>query len=117
MSDSTARKLSLVTGSGTPIHSDLGGQSTIDPAETQPSLLPTGALLGRFRVLRPLGAGGMGEVYLCEDPTLDRLVAVKRVREQASARAQERLRHEARALARFAHDNIVGIHEIGEIGE
>ena len=69
--------------------------------------------IGRFRIAGLLGVGGMGEVYLCEDAALDRKVAVKRVRGKSSAEAQERLVQEARALAKFSHDNIVQVHEIG----
>jgi hypothetical protein len=70
--------------------------------------------IGRFRVIRRLGAGGMGEVYLCRDDALDRKIAVKRVRGGPSEALHQHLRREARALAKFSHDNIVQVHEIGE---
>ena len=72
--------------------------------------------IGRYRIERRLGAGGMGEVYLAHDDDLDRKVAVKRVLGAvgSSAREQQRLRREARALARLSHPNVVQIYEIGE---
>ncbi|WP_157595253.1 serine/threonine-protein kinase [Plesiocystis pacifica] len=70
--------------------------------------------IDRFRVERRLGAGGMGEVYLCTDPELDRAVAVKRVLGSEDARERERLLAEAQALARFSHPNVVQIYEVGE---
>ena len=71
--------------------------------------------IGRYRVDTRLGAGGMGEVYLAHDPELDRQVALKLVLPECSAtRAHERLRREARALARLSHTNVVQVYEVGE---
>ncbi|NVB41955.1 serine/threonine protein kinase [Pseudenhygromyxa sp. WMMC2535] len=71
--------------------------------------------IGRYRVDARLGAGGMGEVYLGHDAELGRKVALKRVRaEIGDALAQERLRREARALAKLSHPNVVQVYEIGE---
>ncbi|MCA9699669.1 MAG: serine/threonine protein kinase, partial [Myxococcales bacterium] len=71
--------------------------------------------IGRYRVERRLGAGGMGEVYLAVDDSLERKVAVKRVRAgKVDAREQERLRREALALARLSHPHVVQVYEIGE---
>src|SRR5262249_25101618 len=81
--------------------------------------LPAPALpkqIGRYRVIKVLGRGGMGVVYLAHDPELKRLVAVKMLRgaEFASAQELSRFRTEAQAVARLRHANIVQIHEIGE---
>lgn len=77
--------------------------------------------IGRFRILRRLGAGGMGEVFLAHDPRLDRRVALKRVRlgAGASPEARERFRREARLAAALNHPAIVQIHELleGEGGD
>lgn len=75
------------------------------------------AQIGRYRVVRHLGAGGMGIVYGAHDPALDRQVAVKLIRgdelkgdiEQASAL----LRREARVTAKLAHPNVVAIYDVG----
>jgi tetratricopeptide (TPR) repeat protein/predicted Ser/Thr protein kinase len=78
-------------------------------AETDPRI-------GRFIVLRQLGAGGMGVVYAAYDPELDRKVAVKLMYADESRGSEGRVRmlREAQALAKLSHPNVVGVHEIGE---
>ncbi len=76
-----------------------------------------GARVGKYRVLRVLGHGGMGEVYLAEDTTLGREVALKRLL-PVFAEDREfvaRFKREARALSRVAHPGIVGIHSLDEV--
>lgn len=74
-------------------------------------------VLGRFRVLDPIGRGGMGVVYSAWDPQLQRRVALKLVRpERDSDESRRRLLAEARAVARLAHPNVVAIHEVGQAG-
>jgi len=75
-----------------------------------------GTTLGRYRVLQPLGEGGMGRVYLAEDPTLSRRVAVKILPPAfaADGERRERLLLEARAASALNHPNIVTIHDLGE---
>ena len=69
-----------------------------------------------YRVVRPLGHGGMGQVMLAEDRLLERLVAIKFIaRASPSAAARERFFLEARAAARLSHPNVVAIHRVGEI--
>jgi tetratricopeptide (TPR) repeat protein/tRNA A-37 threonylcarbamoyl transferase component Bud32 len=71
--------------------------------------------VGRFAVLRQLGRGGMGVVFLAYDEELDRKVAIKVLRRSRDpARSRARLTREAQALARLSHPNVVQIHEIGE---
>jgi serine/threonine protein kinase len=72
--------------------------------------------LGPFTLLRELGAGGMGVVYLAEQPGLKRLVALKVIRHGINATAEEvgRFCTEAQAVARLQHPNIVQVFEVGE---
>jgi len=79
-------------------------------------ILHPGAEVDHFRVLRLIGRGGMGEVYLARDTTLGRKVAIKVLRPRAlgSDRAVERFWFEARATARFNYPHIVTIHAVGE---
>jgi hypothetical protein len=78
-----------------------------------PELRP-GARLGRaFRVVRLVGRGGMGRVYLGHDEKLDRPVALKVALFGAEDRERARLLDEARAAARVAHPNVVSIYEVG----
>jgi RNA polymerase subunit RPABC4/transcription elongation factor Spt4 len=73
-------------------------------------------LQGQYRVVRLLGRGGMGAVYLARDLTLDREVAIKVVKTAAEARElHERFKREARTAARLSHPNIVPLHAFGEI--
>jgi tetratricopeptide (TPR) repeat protein/TolB-like protein len=71
-------------------------------------------MVGPYRILRLLGAGGMGRVYLAEDTRLFRLVALKRIAAGDDRRAQERLLQEARAAARLNHPGIASIHDVLE---
>jgi TolB-like protein len=78
-------------------------------------MLTAGTSLGPYRILAPIGAGGMGEVYRAHDTRLGRDVAIK-VLPAVFATDPERLRRfeqEARATAALNHPNILGIHDIG----
>jgi serine/threonine protein kinase len=72
--------------------------------------------LGPYRLLRRLGAGGMGVVYLAEDPRLQRQIALKLIKPGLLVRpdAHDRFLREARAAAKVEHENIVTIHEVEE---
>lgn len=75
--------------------------------------------IGRYRIERLLGQGAMGSVYLGVDPSLDRQVAIKTVKdldleESAKRRFLERFRNEARAAARLSHPSIVQVFDVGE---
>jgi serine/threonine protein kinase len=74
------------------------------------------AVLGHYRIVSPLGAGGMGEVYLAMDMRLSRNVAIKVLpaSSTADAEAQQRMRREARLIATIDHPNVCTIYEIGE---
>ncbi|QDT15871.1 serine/threonine-protein kinase [Alienimonas californiensis] len=83
-------------------------------AEAVAAIQP-GALLGRFEIVRRLGGGGMGEVFLARDPDLDRDVAIKVLSGPAAADPDARRRFllEGRAVARLSHPNVISIHEVG----
>lgn len=71
-----------------------------------------------YRVLRPLGGGSMGFVFLAEDAVLARKVAVKfTAAPQPDAAARHRFLVEARAAARVQHPNVVSIYRVGELGD
>jgi hypothetical protein len=75
----------------------------------------TGHAIGRYQVVRLLGRGGMGEVYLAYDPVLEREVAVKLIGGELDREsARPRLVQEARAASRLRHPNIVTIFDAGE---
>ena len=92
------------------IHSD-----DDDSARRSAMSLSVGDRLGRFEILGPLGAGGMGDVYRARDPQLQREVAIK-VLPTAFSRDPDRRRRferEARAAASLNHPNIVAVHDVG----
>ncbi len=84
------------------------------PSSSEPWAPPSA--FGDYRVIRPLGRGGMGQVYLAHDDVLDRPVALKFVAaDNPDPRTIERLRVEARAIARLQHPNVVAVFRIGEV--
>ena len=78
--------------------------------------LSAGDRLGRYEILAPLGAGGMGEVYRAHDERLDRDVAIKVLPEEVAEDPDRlaRFEREARAAAALNHPNILAVHELGE---
>ena len=74
-----------------------------------------GDRLGRYEILAPLGAGGMGEVYRARDSVLDREVAVKVLLPGVADEPDrlERFEREARAVAALKHPNILDIYDFG----
>src|SRR5262245_37301021 len=84
--------------------------------------IAVGTLVGRFVVVDFLGAGGMGEVYAAYDPNLERKVAIKFLRREFLGRdrqeiAAERMRREARLVAKLSHPNVVTVYEIDVFAE
>ncbi len=86
-----------------------------EAAARQAAPSPVGLRLGRYRILSPLGRGGMGEVFLAEDPQLGRKVAIKLLPSAFTHDAERvrRFEREARAVSALNHPNILTIHEIG----
>jgi eukaryotic-like serine/threonine-protein kinase len=93
-----------------------GGPGAIpgDVGDLAPGLPPA---FDEYRLIRRLGAGTMGEVYLAEDVLLQRAVAVKFVRAapDASPAASERFYVEARAIARLQHPHVVAVYRVGRV--
>lgn len=85
-------------------------------SDAQPELAP-GRRLGKYRIERALGAGGMGTVFLAVDTELRRTVALKVLTTDRAANPQlvRRFKSEGQAAARLEHENIVKVFEAGEI--
>ena len=90
----------------------------LDPVDSSAhrALFDQGQLVDHFQVMRLLGRGGMGEVYLARDTRLGRKVALKVIHPDAivSPEAVESFQLEAQAMARFSHPNIVTLYGVGE---
>lgn len=86
------------------------------PASDVTGLVDSNMMLGEFRLLRKLGMGGMAEVYLAEQTTLRRQVAVKVLRSEYVTvdTYVKRFRHEAAAAGSLNHPNIVQVYMVGE---
>src|SRR2546426_3396523 len=93
--------------------------TTPDPvlAKDESPTLPSGTQFGRYDILCPLGAGGMGEVYRARDNRLGRDLAIKILSRKLSASKQdfERFEREARSASALNHPNIVTIFELGQV--
>ncbi len=98
------------TSTGLPAHDD-------DTTRINDRLV--GRRLGRYVVIRLLGAGGMGAVYLAEDPDLNRQVAIKLVAGHLCNLPgfRSQLRREANALARLNHSNIAHVYDLLDVDE
>jgi CHASE2 domain-containing sensor protein/tRNA A-37 threonylcarbamoyl transferase component Bud32 len=88
------------------------GTVLVDSAETKPTL-------GRYEVVKELGRGAMGTVYLGKDPKINREVAIKTLRyeeidEEQLAEVKKRFFREAEAAGKLSHPNIVTIFDVGE---
>ena len=72
--------------------------------------------LGKYRLQKKLGQGGMGEVYLAEDTKLGRSAAVKVLSKQLAGKADfvQRFQREARAMAKMNHENAVSVYDVDE---
>src|SRR5687768_11100422 len=95
---------------------DNSSQTTQPAAPPEAAVDLTGQTLGDFHLLRKLGQGGMGQVYLAEQQPLKRKVALKLLRAELAANeiSLKRFKQEAEAVARATHANIVQVYFIGE---
>ncbi|HEV3204947.1 MAG TPA: serine/threonine-protein kinase, partial [Gemmataceae bacterium] len=98
------------------IHDLMEEGKAIDSVTGLPLFLPgeSRKLGDRFEVLGPIGQGAMGVVYKVRDVQLNRIVALKIIREHAEPRDLARFREEAEKMARLEHPNIVRIYAVGE---
>ncbi len=81
-------------------------------------VLVAGMQLGKYKLHRVLGEGGMGVVWAAHDPDLERLVAIKVLRSaHAGAEQRARLLREARAMARLKHPNVLTVYEVDSDGD
>jgi serine/threonine protein kinase len=93
------------------------------PAATPPPTIPPGPAgerqIGKYLVKGELGRGGMGAVYLAEQPGLGREVAIKELilSPAADPTALMRFLQEARVMARTSHPNLVQVHDLEQIGD
>ncbi len=89
------------------------------PAEPPTPAPPTQRRIGKYIVQRELGRGGMGTVYLAEQPGLGREVAIKELILSAVADpvALKRFMQEAQVMARTSHPNLVQVHDLEQIGD
>src|SRR5439155_1799819 len=85
---------------------------------TTPPHVPGEHYIGKYRVQSELGRGGMGAVYLAEQPGLGREVAIKELVPSAAAdpTALKRFLQEAQVMARTSHPNLVQVHDMEQIG-
>src|SRR5256714_13920966 len=79
---------------------------------TTPPKIPGEHYIGKYRVKSELGRGGMGAVYLAEQPGLGREVAIKELIQSADPVALKRFLQEAQVMARTSHPNLVQVHDM-----
>ncbi len=110
--------------------SSAAGQSQISTHDTHSVTPPAdpdnpttaftaGRRIGRFEIIRQVGRGGFGYVFLARDPRLDRFVALKIPRPDSgmSTEMQERFIREGKTAAALSHPNIVQVYEAGSAGD
>ena len=106
----TARPADDALATGPTLGSDPAGAAA--PRQDLP------ARIGRYLVIKTLGAGGMGVVAEAFDPELDRRVALKLLRAREGAPSSHaRLLREAQAMARLSHPNVVQVYDVGALGQ
>jgi serine/threonine protein kinase len=81
--------------------------------------LATGARLGPYEILSPLGAGGMGEVYRARDTRLERIVAIKVLSDRLSLdpELRRRFEREAKTISQLSHPHICALYDVGREGD
>jgi len=79
-------------------------------------MIGLGSTVGNYRVVRKLGSGAMGAVYLAEHPVIGKKVALKVIHEDLAENAEmvSRFFNEARAVTQIGHQNIVDVQDFGQ---
>jgi hypothetical protein len=95
---------------------DVQAPTVAEPGRADDVVGKTGGTLGKYRLERMIGAGGMGMVWAAYDPDLERQVAIKLLRDSGEAALRTRLLREARAMARLKHPNVVAVYDVGTDG-
>lgn len=96
------------------------GRADRRPGSPSAASAGPGDVIGRFEIEACIGRGGMGEVFSARDPALQRTVALKLLRTEASGGVatvgrRKRLLREARAMARLEHPNVLTVYEVGNV--
>jgi anti-anti-sigma factor len=106
----------VIAEAATTPYTPLPSSSVVDAASPPSESPPNPEYIGRYKVIRRLGGGTYGDVYLAHDGVMDRQVAVKvpSARLLATERAKEEFLREARSVARLQHEGIVRAHNFGE---
>lgn len=98
-------------------HHDTVPRDTSEPGPVF-ARVDTAHTIGRFAVLRQIGKGGMGEVWLAYDEALNRKVAIKLLQPKSNhGHGRTRLTREAQAMAQLSHPNVAAVHEVGAVGD
>ncbi|HUJ58191.1 MAG TPA: serine/threonine-protein kinase [Kofleriaceae bacterium] len=105
---------------GDGLRADLMVVAKARPRSAMPSVGLVGGVIGNYRILEPLGEGGMGAVFRVEHVALGRTYALKVLRSKVFDRdpsASQRFLREARAAARVRHPNIVDVFDFGHLAD
>src|ERR1700726_487898 len=111
--------VSLQAGATPPKRSQSARSRTSSSSDYEARYVPGTTLAGRYRIVSPLGKGGMGEVYRAEDLRLGQTVALKFLPRSLAQteEALERFKREVRLARQVSHPNVCRVFDIGEISE
>ncbi|MEM7154072.1 MAG: tetratricopeptide repeat protein [Myxococcota bacterium] len=108
------RSLATILSELRPEASGLGARQTKAKVLERFGAATAPSRLDRYTILHELGRGGWGVVYAAYDTRLQRRVALKLLHERLTGERPDQLLHEAQAMARLSHRNVVAVHDVGE---